>query len=82
VENKILDLLTGEEASKNTRDTFRDLFRKGDLDDRVVEIEIPERRGTGSDFGAGGMPLNELVIKVGCGSVNITAHVRESQHRS
>jgi len=64
VENKILDLLTGEEASKNTRDTFRDLFRKGDLDDRVVEIEIPERRGTGNDFGAGGMPLNELVIKV------------------
>uniref|UniRef100_A0A7S0WNV3 AAA+ ATPase domain-containing protein n=1 Tax=Pyramimonas obovata TaxID=1411642 RepID=A0A7S0WNV3_9CHLO len=64
VENKILDLLTGEEARKDTRETFRDLFRKGELDDRVVEIELPERRGNLFDSGSHSMPLNELVIKV------------------
>jgi ATP-dependent HslUV protease ATP-binding subunit HslU len=40
VEERILDELTGPQARKETRESFRNLLRKGALEDR--EIEVPE----------------------------------------
>lgn len=41
VETKILDLLTGEATEATTRETFRNLYREGKLDDRIVEVDVP-----------------------------------------
>mmetsp|Transcript_43986 Transcript_43986/g.84026 ORF Transcript_43986/g.84026 Transcript_43986/m.84026 type:complete len:517 (+) Transcript_43986:118-1668(+) len=61
VENKILDMLCGEETEKQTREAFRKLFREGSLDDRSVDVELPERS---RNLDVSHIPLNELVIKV------------------
>ena len=44
VEDKLLDLLMGDAASGSSRDTFRELYREGKLEDRIVESEMPESR--------------------------------------
>lgn len=44
-ENKMLDLLTGENAASSTRDSFRRMLRNGLLDHREVEIEVMATRG-------------------------------------
>lgn len=41
-EERILDSLVGENASEETRQKFREKFRKGELDDREVEIELTD----------------------------------------
>ncbi len=99
VEEKILDLLMGEDASvrcdahtrcccaqrlvahthvifspppfsqSTTRNTFRELYRSGDLDDRMLEVELPESRpgriGVLADAGGRAeLPLQELIAKV------------------
>lgn len=43
VENRILDVLVGEKASEKTRSTFQDLLRSGDLEDRRIRVQVPER---------------------------------------
>ncbi|WP_156679060.1 ATP-dependent protease ATPase subunit HslU [Sphingomonas profundi] len=45
---RLLDALTGKDASEATRSAFRQRFRDGHLDDKEVEIEVEE---------SGGMPL-------------------------
>jgi len=37
----ILESLIGPHADKDTRETFRQLYKEGSLDDRSVEVEIP-----------------------------------------
>lgn len=65
VENKILDILTGEEASEDTRETFRNLYRAGQLDNRSIEVELPYQGGRMQiDSQGGQMALQELVIRV------------------
>jgi len=65
VEEKILDILTGEEADTNTRETFRNLYRAGQLDNRSIEVELPHQGGRMQiDSQGGQMALQELVIKV------------------
>jgi len=51
VEDHILDVLTGSHAAPNSQSSFRELLRKGVLDDRVIELEIPVDRGAGKDGG-------------------------------
>jgi len=46
-ENKMLDLLTGENAASSTRESFRRMLRNGILDNREVEIEVTAARGSG-----------------------------------
>ena len=41
VEERILDLLMGEDASATSRAAFRDLFRSGELDKNSIEVEVP-----------------------------------------
>lgn len=67
VEEKILDCLVGPENPKRpNREAFRNLFRCGHLDDRVIEIEVPERKG-GQQFdpsgGGNSFPMNEIILR-------------------
>jgi ATP-dependent HslUV protease ATP-binding subunit HslU len=67
IENKILDFLCGESASAETREAFRELYREGALDDRQIEVELPEGPGGDNvrfDPSSGSLPIHELVIKV------------------
>ena len=69
IENKILDFVCGESASEETREAFRALYREGALEDRLIEVELPEGAGGNPDGvrfdpSAGPLPIHELVIKV------------------
>jgi ATP-dependent HslUV protease ATP-binding subunit HslU len=48
VEDRILDLLmgpSGEKDKERNRESFRDMFRNGMLDDHEVEVDVPEPGG-------------------------------------
>ncbi|GMI23534.1 hypothetical protein TrCOL_g11278 [Triparma columacea] len=45
VEEKILDKLTGPHGRVDSKKSFRGLLRDGKLEDRPIEVEIPEDRG-------------------------------------
>ncbi len=66
-EDRVLDALVGDGASENTRQTFRKKLREGDLDDREIEIELP-------DTGKGGMPTFDIPGMPGAqmGMINIS----------
>ena len=51
-EERVLDALVGESASKDTRQKFRTMLRQGELDDREIEIELQDA--------GGGMPTIEI----------------------
>lgn len=42
VEDRLLDLLVGEDGAGVSRDTFRTMLRNGELDQREVEFDAPE----------------------------------------
>ena len=44
-EERVLDALVGEGASKETREKFRRMLRQGDLDDREIEIKVQDSSG-------------------------------------
>jgi ATP-dependent HslUV protease ATP-binding subunit HslU len=52
-EERILDALVGENASKDTRQKFRKMLREGELADKEVEIEV-------ADTGTGGLPTFDI----------------------
>ena len=54
-EERILDVLVGEGASRDTRDKFRRMLRAGELDDKEVEIEVADGGGMPA-FDIPGMP--------------------------
>jgi len=64
-EDRMLDALVGPAASPGTRDAFRRKLRAGELDDKEVEIELPQ--------GGGGMPMFELPNMPGAsvGAINL-----------
>ena len=41
-EEKVLDVLVGENASDETRDKFRQKLRKDQLNDKEIEVEVPD----------------------------------------
>ncbi|HEX6958065.1 MAG TPA: ATP-dependent protease ATPase subunit HslU [Ferrovibrio sp.] len=51
-EERLLDALVGEKASVETRQKFRKMLREGEIDQRELEIDLPD---TG-----GGMPMFEI----------------------
>ncbi len=65
-EERVLDALVGEHASKATRESFRQKLRNGELDDKEIEIEVAE---TGSSF-----PMLDLpgMPGAGVGVINIS----------
>lgn len=65
-ENRVLDALVGDNASKETRDKFRTMLRNGELGDKEIEVELADTSG-------GGMPTMEIPGMPGAqmGMVNI-----------
>jgi len=58
--------LVGATNLKHNRDAFRKLLRNGHLDDRLIEIEVPERKSpTQGDSSSGGntFPTNEIILR-------------------
>ena len=51
-EERVIDVLTGANASAATKDSFRRKLRAGELNDKEIEIEVQS--------GGGGMPLFEI----------------------
>jgi ATP-dependent HslUV protease ATP-binding subunit HslU len=51
-EERVLDALVGENASRETREKFRARLRTGELDDKEIEIQTSD--------GGGGMPTIEI----------------------
>jgi ATP-dependent HslUV protease ATP-binding subunit HslU len=60
---RLLDALTGKEASEATRESFRRMGREGHLDEREVEIEVSTRPG--QNFELPGMPGGVGMINIG-----------------
>lgn len=60
-EDRVLDALVGAEARGPTRETFREKLRKGELDDREIDYEIPDQKSPFQSFdmpgGAGGVGM-------------------------
>jgi ATP-dependent HslUV protease ATP-binding subunit HslU len=52
-ENRVVDALVGEGASKETKEKFRAMLRSGDLAQKEIEIEV-------SDAAGGGMPTFDI----------------------
>ena len=52
-EDRMLDALVGAQASEATRQSFRQRLRKGELEDKPVELELAET-------GGGGMPTLDI----------------------
>ena len=46
-EERVLDALVGENARKDTRESFRKRLRAGDLDSKEIELEVRDSRGGG-----------------------------------
>ena len=44
-EQRVLDALVGDSASESTRQSFREKLRRGELDDREIEIEVADSGG-------------------------------------
>lgn len=67
VEEKLLDCLVGPSNIQHNREAFRKLLRMGHLDDRIIEIEVPEKKGGGGggqmDGGGNQFPMNEIILR-------------------
>ncbi len=56
-EERVIDALVGEGASRDTREKFRKKLREGDLDEREIEINVSESAASGMPtFDIPGMP--------------------------
>jgi len=71
-EERVLDALVGGNASKDTREKFRQMLRSGQLSDKEIEINVSDSGGAGlPTFDIPGMPgaqmgminLNEIMGK-------------------
>jgi len=51
-ENRVVDALVGDSASKETREKFRTMLRNGDLREKEIEIDVSDS--------SGGMPTMEI----------------------
>ena len=60
-EERLLDVLVGDSASADTRQKFRKMLREGQLDEREVEIQVPDTSGAGlPTFDIPGMPGSQM----------------------
>ena len=55
-EDRVLNALVGESASKDTREKFRVMLRSGELDNKEVELEFADAGGGLPTFDIPGMP--------------------------
>jgi len=60
-EDRVLDALVGDSASKDTRDKFRKMLREGTLADKEIEIEVSDTSSPGMPtFDIPGMPGSQM----------------------
>ena len=59
-ENRVLDVLVGENASQTTRDSFRKKLRSGELDEKEIEIEVLDTAGAMPSMEIPGMPGSSM----------------------
>ncbi|KAJ7537845.1 hypothetical protein O6H91_11G024000 [Diphasiastrum complanatum] len=71
VENRILDVLVGippsegDVAETSSLDTFRKLYREGALDNRKIQLDVPEGRiRLPVDIMGSGLPVNDLIYRI------------------
>lgn len=55
-EERVLEALVGKTASPATRDSFRQKLRKGELDDKEIEVEVSDSGGGMPGLDIPGMP--------------------------
>ncbi|MBV8799345.1 MAG: ATP-dependent protease ATPase subunit HslU [Alphaproteobacteria bacterium] len=67
-EERILDALVGEKSSQVTRETFRQMLRSGELNDREVELEMHDSGSGMPSIEIPGMP-NAQISMVSLGDV-------------
>ena len=65
-EDRVLDALVGANASPGTRESFRHKLRKGELDDKEIEIQVVETSASMPSFELPGMPGSSV------GMINIS----------
>jgi ATP-dependent HslUV protease ATP-binding subunit HslU len=63
-EARVVEALVGENASRETRDKFRQMLRDGKLDDREIEITLADTSAPGG-FEVPGMPGGVGVVNLG-----------------
>lgn len=56
VEERIIDALVGKTASTETREKFRDKLNSGDLDTKMIDIEVQDTASAFPTFDVPGMP--------------------------
>lgn len=61
-ENRVIEVLAGEDAREGTRDMFRRKLRSGELDDTEIELEIEDNSNPMSNFEIPGMPGGSISI--------------------
>jgi len=61
-EARVLEALVGANAGAATRASFLEKLRRGELDDREIEIEVRETAPAPFDFAAGGGQMNVINI--------------------
>ncbi|MDP4795388.1 MAG: AAA family ATPase, partial [Rhodospirillales bacterium] len=66
-ENRVVDALVGDSASKETKDKFRAMLRDGQLADKEIEIDVADTAGGGMPtFDIPGMPGAQMgMINIG-----------------
>ena len=87
-EERVIDALVGENSSETTRESFREKLRSGELDNKEIEIQVPDTSMGGMpSFDVPGMPgaqvgmvnLNDMLGKAfGQRSKNRKVFVRDS----
>ncbi len=55
-EDRVLNALVGENASENTRSSFRKKLREGQLDEKEIEVEVADQGNPMGGFEIPGMP--------------------------
>ena len=55
-ENRVLDALVGKNASQDTRENFRARLRRGELNEKEIEVELADASGGMPSFEIPGMP--------------------------
>jgi len=48
---------------QHNRDAFRKLLKQGALDDRLIEVEVPEKKSGGPQVDPGSFPMNEIILR-------------------
>jgi ATP-dependent HslUV protease ATP-binding subunit HslU len=62
VDARLLDGLCGKHSNDNTRESFQKLLREGMLDDRIVEIDVPNSPAQQVDGASAA--VNEVIIRM------------------